>query len=166
MLTEREKALAIREGAQNAASHGYFSARSIGFDTSHNRAVFESGFVRGYDAACTERDARIAELEHQLENEKQHSKYMTKDRDLWMLTASERGHQLAEARKDADRIDWLTGTLFVARWNGVVGSGSRTSWTIPGDWRYTCATMTGNDLRSAIDAAIDASDAVLKGKPA
>lgn len=58
-------------------------------------------------AACAERDARIAGLERQLENEKQHSKHMTQDRDLWMLTASERGHQLEGARKDAKRYRWL-----------------------------------------------------------
>ena len=65
-MTAHERNLAIREGAQHAASHEYFSARSTGFDTAHNRAVFESGFVRGYDAACAERDARIVELERQL----------------------------------------------------------------------------------------------------
>ena len=66
-------------------------------------------------------------------------------------------------RSDAERIDWLTGTLFVGRWNGVIDGGRKVTWTIPGDWRHTCATMVGDDLRTAIDAAMRAQEAVTNG---
>ena len=65
-MTTREQDLAIREGAFNASSRDYFGARSRGFDTERSRRVFESGFVRGYDAAAAPMLARIAELESEL----------------------------------------------------------------------------------------------------
>ena len=71
----------------------------------------------------------------------------------------------AELKKDAERVDWLTGTLFVGKWNGVIDGGKKVTWSIPGDWRHTCATMVGDDLRTAIDAAMRAADAAMKGKP-
>ena len=55
--------------------------------------------------------------------------------------------------EDAERLDWLDGAIFMHRWNGVIGPGSEVTWTIAGDWRHTAARMTGEDLRSAIDAA-------------
>lgn len=55
---------------------------------------------------------------------------------------------------DADRIEWLNGAIFMPKWNGVLGKGSEVNWTIAGDWRHTCARMTGNDFRAAIDAAM------------
>ena len=61
-MTEHEQNLAIREAAQNVASHEYFSARSYSFDTLNNRAIFESGFVRGYDAVTAPLLAHIAKL--------------------------------------------------------------------------------------------------------
>ena len=64
-MTTREQDLAIREGAFIASSRDYFGARSRDFDTERSRRVFESGFVRGYDAAAAPLLARIAELEAQ-----------------------------------------------------------------------------------------------------
>ena len=87
----------------DAIRHLYGADRSARMAIKHSMDEFRAI----ESAACAERDNRIAELERQLENEKQHSKHMTQDRDLWMLTASERGDQLEKARKDAKRYRWL-----------------------------------------------------------
>lgn len=60
MLSESERALAIREGHRNAADAAYFNERPHLADDNGIR-VFDAGFDRGWDAACAERDARIAE---------------------------------------------------------------------------------------------------------
>jgi len=49
--------------------------------------------------ACADRDARIAELERELEKEKQYVKEITKDRDYWMTVAAERALLLEKNRK-------------------------------------------------------------------
>lgn len=50
-------------------------------------------------AACADRDARIAELERELEKEKQYVKEMTKDHHHWMTVAAERALLLDKNRK-------------------------------------------------------------------
>lgn len=70
---------------------------------------------------------------------------------LWLHNAID---AVDAAHKDAERIEWLNGAIFMPKWNGVLGSGSEVNWTIAGDWRHTCARMTGNDFRAAIDAAM------------
>ena len=64
-MNTREQDLAIREAAQNAASHEYFSTRDM-YPSTSTLPAFESGFVRGYDAAAAPMLARIAELESEL----------------------------------------------------------------------------------------------------
>ena len=61
-MTTREQDLAIRGAAQNAASHEYFSTRDM-YPSTSTLPAFESGFVRGYDAATAPLMERIAELE-------------------------------------------------------------------------------------------------------
>lgn len=52
------------------------------------------------------------------------------------------------------RLAWIEQKLFVSRWNGVVDSGSQTTWQIAPDWRHTVAKMVGHKFGDAIDAAI------------
>lgn len=42
-------------------------------------------------------------------------------------------------------------------WNGVVGSGSQTTWQLAGDYRRKIALMQGPTFYEAIDAALDQS---------
>jgi hypothetical protein len=62
--------------------------------------------------------------------------------------------QLAEAQKDAQRLDRIETALFARSWNGVIDSGSRYDWRIAGDFRHTTARMVGETFREAIDAAL------------
>ena len=65
--------------------------------------------------------------------------------------------KLETLEADAERLDWLQKALFVNRWNGVVGSGCATQWSIAPDYRHTVAKMKTRgieiDFRAAIDAA-------------
>lgn len=56
-------------------------------------------------------------------------------------------------RADAERLNWLQRNLFGHRWNGVMDSGSRTSWEIWSGYRHVTANMIGDTFRAAIDAA-------------
>lgn len=56
-------------------------------------------------------------------------------------------------RADAERLEWLERWLFEKRWNGVIGSGSQTDWTMAGNWRHITVKMRGQTFRAAIDAA-------------
>lgn len=56
--------------------------------------------------------------------------------------------------QDAKRLDWLNQTLFMSKWNGVIDSGSKVTWSIAPDYRHTTLKMAGNTLREAIDAAM------------
>lgn len=58
------------------------------------------------------------------------------------------------APKDTARIDWIEQQLFGHRWDGVVGSGSRTYWTIQPGWRHVVKNMEGVSFREAIDKAM------------
>lgn len=84
MLTDRERNQAIKEGHRNAAEKAYFNERPHLADDNGIRC-FDAGFDRGWDAACAERDARIAEMERELE----------------------------EARKDAERYEFIASTCEV-----------------------------------------------------
>jgi hypothetical protein len=44
-------------------------------------------------------------------------------------------------------------SLFERKWNGVVGSGSKSTWHIKGDYRHRIANMHGETFGEAIDAA-------------
>ena len=59
--------------------------------------------------------------------------------------------ELAEARKDAERIDWLERRLFERKWDGTIGRPP--SWFMVGDFRHVVQNMTGATLRAAIDSA-------------
>ena len=65
------------------------------------------------------------------------------------------------AEKDAARLDWLQTKLFTQRWNGAVGQGCLTQWSMAPDYRHSLTTMqTGDieiDFRGAIDIAMEAS---------
>lgn len=61
--------------------------------------------------------------------------------------------ELARLREDAERLDWLCHQLFVNKWNGVVGAGSKTNWYVIGSYRHVVETMKGDTFRAAIDAA-------------
>ena len=65
--------------------------------------------------------------------------------------------------KDAERLEWLEKSLFGTAWNGVVGSGCKTTWVILPDYRHTVQGMVNGDIkpnfREAIDAAIAARSA-------
>ena len=100
-MTTREQDLAIREAAQNAASHEYFGARSRDFDTERSRRVFESGFVRGYDAATAPLLARIAELESEL------TRPLSGEGSTLLAERAQLLAENAELRKDAERYRWL-----------------------------------------------------------
>ena len=59
----------------------------------------------------------------------------------------------APLKADAERLNWLQRNLFGHKWNGVMGSGSRTSWEIWSGYRHVTANMIGDTFRAAIDAA-------------
>lgn len=69
--------------------------------------------------------------------------------------------RVEKAEKDAARVDWLQTKLFTNRWNGVVGKGCFTQWSMAPDYRHSLTTMqTGDieiDFRGAIDNAMEAS---------
>ena len=83
----------------------------------------------------------------------------TKDVDAVILAGYvERGNALQaenEAlRKDAERIDWMEAKLFDRRWNGVLGAGSNSEWSLAGPYRHIASHMVGDVFRDAIDAAM------------
>ena len=96
MLSDHERNQAIKEGARNAADAAYFNERPHLADDNGIR-VFDAGFDRGWDAACAERDARIAELEKDCDRfERYWNEAMATHKNI-----AELERQLAEARKDA-----------------------------------------------------------------
>lgn len=62
--------------------------------------------------------------------------------------------RVKELERDAGRLDWIQRHLFGHSWNGVIDSGSRTSWSIYSGFRHETAKMVGDTFRSAIDAAM------------
>jgi hypothetical protein len=60
--------------------------------------------------------------------------------------------QSAEDAEDAARLSFIE-SLFERKWNGVVGSGSKSTWHIKGDYRHRIANMHGETFGEAIDAA-------------
>lgn len=54
-------------------------------------------------------------------------------------------------KADAERLDLLESTFFAKRWNGVLDSGSRTTWCIVPGYHST-HSMVGHTFRAAIDA--------------
>lgn len=65
--------------------------------------------------------------------------------------------------QDAARLHWLEERLFTHRWNGVVGPGARTQWSVATDFRHTQYHMVGFTLRDAIDAAMVQSHPPVQG---
>lgn len=61
---------------------------------------------------------------------------------------------LAACKKDAERLEWID-TLFVGKWNGVVGAGCKYNWMLIGDYRHRIEKMQGKTLRDAIDEALE-----------
>ena len=61
--------------------------------------------------------------------------------------------KIAALRADAERLEWIEKRLFVRKWNGVIDGGSRTHWSIAGDFRHTTQRIVGITFRAAIDEA-------------
>ena len=61
--------------------------------------------------------------------------------------------EIAALRADAERLEWIERRLFVCKWNGVIGGGSRIQWSIAGDFRHTTQRMVGHTFRAAVDEA-------------
>lgn len=55
-------------------------------------------------------------------------------------------------KADAERLDLLESTFFAKRWNGVIDSGSRTTWYIVPGYQHSTNQMVGHTFRAAIDA--------------
>lgn len=75
--------------------------------------------------------------------------------------------ELAELRKDAERLNWLRDNLFEHEWNGVVGPGCAVQWRVAPDFRFaqrnlsdTSGIMAG-DFRRAVDTAMDTTPRTL-----
>lgn len=68
-----------------------------------------------------------------------------------MARISELEAQLAEARRDGARLDWLERCLFDRHWDGCLNHPS--TWRMAGPYRHTLQKMHGRTLREAIDAA-------------
>ena len=66
--------------------------------------------------------------------------------------------RLDAAELDSKRLEWIKAQFFTSHWNGVVDSGSRTTWQVAGYYRHAALKMTTNglepDFRAGIDAAI------------
>ena len=58
--------------------------------------------------------------------------------------------RLAEAERDAERLDWIEANLIEGKWDGTIGRPK--SWHMVGPYRHTLQSMRGNTLREAIDA--------------
>ena len=67
------------------------------------------------------------------------------------LAAAESENAVLKA--DSERLNRVCELFFYSSWNGVIDSGSRTSWHIVGPYRHTLAKMEGKDFRKAIDKA-------------
>ena len=65
--------------------------------------------------------------------------------------------KMVPLEKDAARLDWIQRNLFGHKWNGVVGSGCTTQWSIAPDYRHTTANIKTGDIEIDFRAAIDAA---------
>ena len=120
-------------------------------------------FVAGVNRVKEKHEAESAEIESltaKLEAaEKENSLLQQVETNLTELhnsalaTITEQAAQIEALEKDAARIDWLQ-HWFMHSWNGVVGVGSSTIWSLCGDYRSRAAKMKGREFREAIDAAI------------
>jgi len=61
-------------------------------------------------------------------------------------------------KADAERLDLLESTFFAKRWNGVLDSGSRTTWCIVPGYQHSTHSMVGHTFRAAIDALAAAKE--------
>ena len=59
--------------------------------------------------------------------------------------------ELAEAREDVRRVDWLEREMFDGYWDGTLGRPK--SWHMAGPYKHTLREMSGDSLRAAIDEA-------------
>ncbi len=60
--------------------------------------------------------------------------------------------QIEALKADAERLDLLESTFFAKRWNGVIDSGSQTTWHIVPGYQHSMHRMVGHTFRAAIDA--------------
>ena len=70
--------------------------------------------------------------------------------------------KLAVAELDSKRLEWIKAQFFTSHWNGVVDSGSRTTWQVAGNYRHTAFKMTTSDFEPDFRAAITAAIAQQK----
>jgi hypothetical protein len=86
--------------------------------------------------------------------------------EITELREALKGEQECNVRLDADwqrcmkekselqaDLDWLQRNLFGHSWNGVVDSGSKTTWSIWTGYRHVTVNMVGDTFREAIAAA-------------
>ncbi len=64
----------------------------------------------------------------------------------------QQAEQIEALKADAERLDLLESTFFAKRWNGVLDSGSRTTWCIVPGYQHSTHSMVGHTFRAAIDA--------------
>lgn len=74
-----------------------------------------------------------------------------------------RSGKVESMNTDAARLNWLRDRMFTHRWNGVVGNGWSTDWSVAPDFRHTQQLLrdttsgcAAGDFRVAIDVAMRA----------
>jgi hypothetical protein len=80
------------------------------------------------------------------------------------LHASPVAQEVGGLVEDAERLDWIERKLFTQKWNGVVGAGCATQWSIAPDYRHTVQYIKTDDIEIDFRAAIDAAIAQQKGE--
>lgn len=63
--------------------------------------------------------------------------------------------RLADAERDAERLDWIEANLIEGKWDGTIGRPK--SWHMVGPYRHELQKLRGDNLREAIDAAMEQS---------
>lgn len=97
--------------------------------------------------------AEIMRLKRELANEKIESATLRHGYRLASDNCVRLERELEDARRDAERLEWVGMSLFESSWNGVIDSGSKTHWRVRGDHRHTAQRMVGESFAAAIDAA-------------
>ena len=106
MLTDHERNYAIKEAQCIAASEAYFEVRAKAcYPQPHT--VFDAGFSRGWDAACAERDARIAELTREMEEARSKAAELERDAIRFRFANdSQEEFAICYWHEDEDGGDW------------------------------------------------------------
>jgi len=78
--------------------------------------------------------------------------YPTAERKEAAAMLIQQATQIEALKADAKRLDLLESTFFAKRWNGVIDSGSRTTWCIVPGHQHSTHLMVGHTFRAAIDA--------------